>query len=129
MQASGQTISGKKTSEIVKVGVDAAGNPITSTTETSAITSTEKWSGPLEGAVFGLFTDVSCAAGTEYKAKNADGTAGTTAMTATTGPDGRMNFAGLDAGTYYLKEISAPAGYVTKTEFTQSLITAETEDL
>ena len=124
---SGQTVSGKKTSEVVKIGVDAAGEPITDTTETSAITSTETWEGPLEGAVFGLFTD---AAGTvPYKPKNADGTAGDTAMTATTGADGRMNFAGLDAGTYYLKEISAPAGYVTNSTVHTIVITAETESV
>ena len=104
----GQTISGKKTSEIVKIGVDAAGNPITSTTETSAITDTETWSkGPSLKALYSdCFTDA--AGTTPYKAKNADGSAGDTPMTATTGADGRMNFAGLDAGTYYLKEISAP---------------------
>lgn len=121
----GQNVTGKKTSEVVKIGVDAAGNPITSTTETSAITSTETWSGPLEGAVFGLFTDQAC--NTPYKAKKSDGTAGDTAMTATTGTDGRMNFAGLDAGTYYLKEISAPAGYVTNTTVHTIVIAAETD--
>ena len=123
----GQTISGKKTSEIVKIGVDAAGNPITSKTETSAITDTETWTGPLEGAVFGLFTDA--AGTTPYKAKKADGSAGDTPMTATTGADGRMNFAGLDAGTYYLKEISAPDGFVTNSTVHTVVITAETEEV
>lgn len=121
----GETVTGKKTSEIVKIGLDAAGNPIKTETQTSEITSTEKWEGPLQGAVFGLFTD---AAGTEpYKAKNADGTDGTTPLTATTGPDGRMNFKGLDAGTYYLKELSAPAGYVTDSTVHKVEIIAEVE--
>ena len=101
----GQTVSGKKTSELVKIGLDAAGNPITNRTETSAITSTETWQGPLEGAVFGLFTDSNGT--TPYTDKDGN------AVTASTGEDGRMSFTGLDAGTYYLKEISAPAGYVT----------------
>ena len=123
----GQTVSGKKTSEVVKVGVDAAGNPILTATETSEITDTETWSGPLEGAVFGLFTDED---GTvPYKKKNADGTPGDTAMTASTGEDGRMNFAGLDAGTYYLKEISAPAGFVTDSTVHTIVISAETEKI
>ena len=126
---SGTSVSGKKTSEVVKIGVNADGSPITETTETSQITSTETWKGPLEGAVFGLYTDESCAEGTEYKAKNADGTAGTTPMTATTGADGRMNFAGLDAGTYYLKEISAPAGFVTNSTVHTIVIAAETESV
>ena len=118
----GETVSGKKTSELVKIGVDAAGNPITQTTETSAITTTETWKSPLAGAVFGLFTDAN---GTvPYMPKNADGTAGSTPMTATTGADGRMNFAGLDAGTYYLKEISAPAGFVTNSTVTPVVIAA-----
>ena len=118
----GETVSGKKTSELVKIGVDAQGNPITQTEETSEITNTEKWKGSLEGAVFGLFTDE---AGTvPYKAKKADGTEGD-AVTATTGSDGRMNFKGLDAGTYYLKEISAPAGYVTSSTVTKVEIKAE----
>lgn len=123
------TIQGKKTSELVKIGLDAAGNPITSTRTTSEIgdPKTDYVTGPLAGAKFGLFTD---AAGTvPYKAKNADGTAGTTAMEATTGPDGRMTFAGLDAGTYYLKEISAPAGYVTNTTVHTVVITATTKSV
>lgn len=123
----GQSVTGKKTSEVVKVGVKADGTPITETTQTSAITETETWSGPLQGAVFGLFTDE---AGTvPYKAKKADGTAGDTAMTATTGADGRMNFAGLDAGTYYLKEISAPAGYVTNSTVHTIVIDAKTKSV
>lgn len=121
----GQTVNGKRTSEVVKIGVKADGTPITQRTETSEITDTETWTGPLEGAVFGLFTDKNCTK--PYKAKNTDGTAGETAMTATTGEDGRMNFAGLDAGTYYLKEISAPAGYVTQTSVHTVVIAAETE--
>ncbi len=123
----GQTVSGKKTSEVVKIGVKADGTPITETTETSAITGTETWTGPLAGAEFGLFTDQACTK--PYKAKNADGTEGSTEMKATTGSDGRMNFKGLDAGTYYLKEISAPAGYVTDTTVHTIVIAAETESV
>jgi len=128
-ESESETINGKKTSELVKIGLDAAGNPITSTRTTSEIGDPTKdyVTGPLAGAVFGLFTDE---AGTvPYKAKKADGTAGETAMTATTGTDGRMTFAGLDAGTYYLKEISAPAGYVTNTTVHTVVITATTKSV
>jgi fimbrial isopeptide formation D2 family protein/LPXTG-motif cell wall-anchored protein len=122
---SGENQQGKRTSELVKVGIDANGDPITTTEVTSQVTTSEKWEGPLQGAVFGLFTD--SGATTPYMAKNADGTAGTTAMTATTDGDGRMSFAGLDAGTYYLKEISAPAGYVTDSHVYTVVITAQTD--
>ncbi len=117
---SGTNVSGKKTSEIVKVGVQADGTPITNITESSEITSTETWDGPLAGAVFGLFTDD---AGTTPYVPNGE----TDGLTATTGTDGRMTFAGLDAGTYYLKEISAPAGYVTNSEVVQVTIAATTK--
>ena len=109
----GSKLSGKKTSELVKVGVDAAGNPITKTTETSAITAEEKWEGPLEGAQFGIWKNSGCT-DDPYK-------------TASTGADGRMSFKGLDAGIYYLKEISAPAGYVTNTAIHTIVIAAETD--
>jgi len=111
----GQSVTGKKTSEIVKIGLDAAGNPITETTETSAITSTETWQGPLQDAVFGLWKNANCS-GDPYK-------------TATTGADGRLSFAGLDAGDYWLKEISAPAGYVTDTTVHTVNIAAETKSV
>ena len=112
-----------KTSELVKVGVDAAGNPITSRKETSTIEdgTKETWEGPLQGAVFGLFTD---AAGTTPLKDKEDND-----VTATTGEDGRMTFTGLDAGIYYLKEISAPDGYVTNSDVYKVEITAETEEV
>ena len=114
---------GTKTSELVKIGVDAAGNPITSKVETSTINdeTKETWTGPLDGAVFGLFTDA--AGTTPLKDKDNND------VTATTGTDGRMTFAGLDAGTYYIKEISAPAGYVTNSDVYKVEIVAETEEV
>lgn len=118
-----ETTHGKKTSELVKVGVDAAGNPITSKTETSEVYDTERetWTSPLDGAIFGLFTDNK---GTTAL-KDKDGND----VTATTGTDGRMTFAGLDAGTYYLKEIQAPTGFVTSSDVYTVKITAETESV
>ena len=102
--------TGKKTSEIVKVGVKADGTPITETTETSEISPAQKWQGPLEGAVFGLYTDKDCK--NAYVPKKADGTQGSALTNITTLADGRMHIEGLDAGTYYLKEISAPEGFI-----------------
>ena len=114
---------GTKTSEIVKVGVDAAGNPITETRETSTIEDGDKesWEGPLQGAVFGLFTNAAGTTALKDKDNND--------VTATTGADGRMTFTGLDAGTYYIKEISAPAGYVTNSTVYRVDITAETQEV
>lgn len=111
-EGASETTNGKKTSELVKIGVDAAGNPITSVTEHSEIigSETETWSGPLQNAVFGLWKNAQCT-GDAY-------------LEATTGADGRMNFAGLDAGEYWLKEISAPDGYVTNTTIHHVVISA-----
>jgi hypothetical protein len=66
---SGSNETGKKTSEIVKVGLDEQGKPIKTTTQTSSITSTEKWEGPLAGAKFKLYTDANCT--NEYVPKKA----------------------------------------------------------
>ena len=112
---SGSSLSGKKSSEIVKIGLDGAGNPITQTTEYSEITGTNSWTGPLQGAQFGLWKNSECT-GDPYK-------------TQTTGADGRMTFPGLDAGTYYLKEISAPDGYVTNTTIHTVVLAAELETI
>jgi len=111
----GQLIKGKKTSELVKIGLDANGDPIIQTEESSEITTNEKWKGSLANAEFGLWKNAQCT-GTAYK-------------TQTTGTDGRMTFAGLDAGTYYLKEISAPDGYVTQSDIHTVVIAAETETI
>ena len=55
----------------------------------------------LEGAQFGIYTDAAC--GTPYTNGKLE------TVTASTG---YQKFIGLDAGTYYIKEISAPSGYV-----------------
>jgi len=99
--------TGKSTSEIVKVGVDAAGKPITEKKTTSQIDETKWQQSPLAGAKFALYT-------TENDAKNDTNryTNPTFGGEVTTTADGRMKISGLDAGTYYLKEISAPAGFI-----------------
>ncbi len=60
---------------------------------------------PLPGAKFGLYTD---AAATKLYKNEATGFKGDKIVSST---DGQLHMTGLAAGTYYLKEISAPEGY------------------
>ena len=124
----GQSIKGKKTSELVKIGLDAAGQPIIETTEHSEITDTETWQGSLKGAQFGLYKSDQVTLDAQNK-PTAIKEGEQPFKTQTTGTDGRMKFAGLDAGTYYLKELSAPAGFVTQSDIHTIVIAAETETI
>lgn len=81
------------TKELIKSGTDASGNPITTVTEYY----NEREAAPLAGASFTL-TPVAPTTGG--------------AKTATSLSDGRINFSGLDAGTYTLVETAAPAGFI-----------------
>ncbi len=88
-------------SEEDKVEVDTYGIKIFKYDQSTAVTDDEgntTYTG-LEGATFGLYSDESC--DDEYLI-----------TTLTSGTDGYVTYEGLDAGTYYLKEIEAPEGYV-----------------
>lgn len=80
---------------------------VTTETESGSTTTTSA----LAGAEFTLYTDEACT--TIYKNK-----------TATSGADGSLNFEGLDAGTYYLKETKAPSGYTINSAVIPVVITA-----
>jgi fimbrial isopeptide formation D2 family protein/LPXTG-motif cell wall-anchored protein len=114
---------GEKTSEIVKVGRKSNGDPITQTTETSEITSTSTWQSPLADAHFKLYRDKDCTV--EYIPKTTTGANGT-ALDIVSGADGRMTIAGLDAGEYWLREESAPDGFVKDSHVAHIVITAVT---
>ena len=84
--------------ELVKIAVDQNGNPILDETNKHEYTigQATKTASPLAGATVKL----------------TGGSLGTDGMTKESGTDGSITFEGLDAGTYTLQEISAPAGYV-----------------
>lgn len=66
----------------------------------------------LKGAKFKLYTDQNCTQ--ELKAKLVSGVyvvGGTTGADIVSGDNGEFTIAGLDSGTYYLKETEAPTGY------------------
>lgn len=67
-----------------------------------SITKTGSANKPLQDAVFGLYKDAAAAGDTE--------------IIKSTGKDGKALFADLEAGTYYVKEIAAPNGYVLDTD-------------
>ncbi len=105
------SLIGKSGSELIKVGVDANGNPITSKKTFSEITKEKGQPGPLDGAVFELL--------------DKDGKSFDPQKLATSDAAGRLNFTGLDAGVYYLEEVKAPAGYVKQSGKVKITISAE----
>ena len=116
---------GIRGSEIVKVGRKANGDPINETRETSSITTTNYWEGPQEGAHFKLYRNANCTE--EYIPKTATGASGTP-LDIVSGADGRITIAGLDAGEYWLKEVSCPDGFIMDSHVAHIVIsTTETE--
>ncbi len=106
-------------SELVKIGLNPDGTEITQYTLSNGHSA-----GVLEGATFGLYTDAAC---TQLYTNNNV----TPAVTGqfTSDAHGKLNISGLDAGTYYLKEISAPAGYIKSTDTWQIVITPSYADV
>ena len=108
--------SGVRTSELVKVAVDGNGNPIIQASATG-----ETYENALAGAKFGLYTDEACA----HVYTNKAGGAEKTWDNIITDKNGYMEINGLDAGTYYLKELSAPAGCIADQKIHKIVISAE----
>ena len=115
-----------ESSEIIKVGVDAAGNIIT-TTETTYDNGEKHM--PLEGAEFKLYKADGTTAYT-----NSSITADTVFVTNAEGKlmvkgGSSVGIHGLEEGTYVLKETKAPTGYMLMTESVTFVIAAEYDDV
>lgn len=67
----------------------------------------------LAGAVFGIYSDAACA--------DAD----LIGQMAATDTNGMSTYAGLDPGTYYLKEITSPEGYVAGTKVIRAVLSQD----
>jgi fimbrial isopeptide formation D2 family protein/LPXTG-motif cell wall-anchored protein len=91
--------TGSKTDELIKIGVNEDGTPIT---ETKTTHHSEPVS-PLNGATFSL-TPVSPTTMNDPNPR-----------TATSADGGYLTFVGLDAGTYTLVETEAPTGFIKDT--------------
>lgn len=106
-------------SELVKIGLSSNGQEIYNSTLSNGTEASV-----LQGAKFGLYTAVKgqddATADVLYTNNNV-----TPAVTGEfiSDANGKLNISGLDAGTYYLKEISAPAGYIKSNDTWKIVIT------
>lgn len=86
---------------------------------------------PLANATFGIFKEESCTTPLALTAESGyfsiDPAGSLTVMT--TDASGKAALHGLDAGTYYIKEISAPSGYLPMTEPVKIVITTPLEEV
>ena len=99
----------KKTHEVIKLDENGKAQTL-EYSEDGTETTVEN---ALSGAVFGLYSDKDC--------KNQ-------IKEATTSANGYMEMTGLSEGTYYLKEISAPSGYVPSDKVLTVTISAKYDD-
>ena len=85
----------------------------------------------LEGATFGLYSDEACTKPVKARMVNeqtGEVTTGTDDYTSVSDKNGHFSFAGLDEGTYYVKETLAPAGYGLSDAVYKFVITADMDE-
>lgn len=111
IDASRMGSGGGSTGELIKVGVDSAGNTVTVFKEEQLPANVS----PLAGAEFTL------------TGKGPNNT-GTYEQTASSDANGRIYFKNLEVGTYVLEETKAPEGYIKDNTTHNVVITAEYND-
>ena len=82
----------------------------------------------LAGATFGLYSDEACTKPVKARTVNeqtGEVTTGTDDYTSVSDEHGHFSFAGLDEGTYYVKETLAPKGYGLSDAVYKFVITAD----
>ena len=109
----GDEYENESSTEAIKVGLDKEGNPIVS--EKSYATSTTKHAA-LEGATFKLYKEKACT--NLYTNPEFNGEVASDGM-------GRLTIKGLDVGTYWLKEETAPNGFIKMQDPIEVTITAD----
>ena len=107
----------ESSTEAIKIGLDKDGNPI----EKSQTYFHGGTHPALVGAVFGLYTDRDEAANETTNYYTNDKFGGTVTSDGT----GRLTINGLDEGTYWLKELTAPNGYIKAQDPIEVKIEAE----
>lgn len=80
---------------------------------------TKKSKHPLAGATFTIYSDEDCTKPVQRDSKN---------YTATSDANGHFSFVGLDEGTYYVKETTAPAKYTLSPNVYKFVITATLDE-
>lgn len=105
-----------ETDELIKTSLKADGTPEFTTKKYHSGTTWKELS-PLSGAKFALFktapeaADYASEAAAKASSKIYTNTVFTTGIVESD-TNGRLKIQGLDAGTYYLREVSAPTGYI-----------------